>query len=128
MKISFIALLVLAQICFVEATSIEEPEEGVTYAYPFTYDEETVTDDKSHQDSSKAKSKKDHPPAWQGKIGAADVTVDVLNTDFLSQYRAKWDKTQNKSKKKKEKSRFKKDEEDEEDSHMPIVKFHAEWK
>lgn len=68
-------------------------EEGTSYSYPFFYDD---ADSFSDEDVSKLESMTDSSKdasssAWHGKIGNAKVTVDVENTDFLSQCQAKWE-------------------------------------
>jgi len=125
---SLAVVLLLTQAVFAEVppSHVENPEEGTSYSYPFFYDD---TNSFSAEDTGKHESKKDSlkdksASTWHGAIGKADVTIDVENTDFLSQCQAKWDSMQKKNKpEKKRKSRFMdndKDEEEKED-HSPRV-------
>ncbi len=123
-------------IAAIPSSGTENLEEGVSYPYPFFYDDtESYFDEdagalESKADSSKAKS----PPAWQGNIGKAEVTIDVENTDFLSQCQDKWDKMQKKNKpeeKKKERSNHWDDEDDKDedkDDHSPHVSVSIKWR
>ena len=124
-KTTLAILLLLTQAVFAEIppSCVGDPEEGTSYLYPFFYDD---TDSFSAEDADEHESKKDSskdesPTAWHGTIGNAKVAVDVENTDFLSQCRAKWDNIKKKNKpEKKKKSHFKDDEEEKED-HSPRV-------
>jgi hypothetical protein len=134
MKMTTLAmLLLLTQAVFAEIppSRVEDPEEGISYPYPFFYDD---TDSFSAEDAGEHESKNDSskdesPSAWHGTIGKAKVTVDVENTDFLSQCQAKWDSMQKKNKpEKKKKSRFNDDEDEEEkEDHSPRVTASIKW-
>jgi hypothetical protein len=126
-------LLLLTQTSFAEISPshAEDLEEGTSYPYPFFYDD---TDSFSDEDTSGLESKADtskgeSPTAWHGTVGKAKVTVDVENTDFLSQCQAKWDSMQKKNEpEKKKRSRFKDDEDEEEkEDHSPRVSASIKW-
>jgi hypothetical protein len=129
-------LLLLLQTSFAITPSshAEDVEERTSYPYPLFYEDTDSFSDEDLSDlESKADSSKDESPsAWHGKIGTAKVTVDVENTDFLSQCKAEWEKRQKKNEpKKKKRSHFSKDEddenEDEKEDHSPRVRFLMEW-
>ncbi len=129
--ISLTRLLLLAQVQFfaISLSYAEEPEENVVYPYPFVYDtDDTVDEDKSDRESKPESSKKESKNAWHGKLGAAEVTIDVENTDFISQHQAERERIRKKNAPEKEKkSSSKKDDDDEEKDHSPHVKFSIKW-
>lgn len=121
-------ILIVVLLLFCQTGFADEPEEGVSYLYPFAYDTESDTDgDKSDKKSKSELAKKESKNAWHGKLGAADVTVDAENIDLVSQWHAEWERIKNeKTPKKEKKSHSKKDDEKKED-HSPYVKFSMEW-
>jgi hypothetical protein len=131
--IKLTVLLLFMQMGFAEISTSheEECEQTTSFAYPFFYDD---TDSFSYEDTSEDKpktdsAKNDSPTAQHAKIGKAKVTVDVENTDFLSQCQAKWEKMKKKKEpEKKKRSRFRddKDEEEKED-HSPRVSASIKW-
>ena len=129
-------LLLLTQSGFAATlpSHAENLEEGVSYPYPFFYDDtDSAIDEEASNPQSKADGSKDaSPPAWQGKIGNAEVTVDVENTDFISQCQAEWESKRKKdAPKEKKESRFGKDKdeqkEEKKEDHSPRVKISAKW-
>jgi hypothetical protein len=103
----WVASLFLIQATYAENTLLhgEEIEEGVSYAYPFFYD---GTDSFSYEDSSKIKSKtdaskKESSTSRRAKIGKAEFTVEVENTDFISQCLAERDRSREKNEPEEEK-------------------------
>jgi hypothetical protein len=116
-RLAMLLLLTQASFAAILPLHAEDLEEGISYPYPFVYEDESELESKA--DSSKDES----PTAWHGTIGKAKVTVDVENTDYLSQCQAKWDSMQKKNKPEKRKSRFKDDDED----HFPRVSASIKW-
>lgn len=128
--ISLILPLLFVQVHFASSPScIEEPEESVFYPYPFVYDSDDAVDDDESDSKSKPKSsKKESKNAWHGKLGTAEMTIDVENTDFVSQYKAEWERIRKKNAPEKEKKfSSKKDDDDEEENYSPQVKFSIKW-
>ena len=115
-----LVLLLSTQTSFAEI--LPPYEEGVTYAYPFFY-EDPIED--TADPASKEKTSKDKPPpAWSGNIGKAKVTVDVENPDFLSQCYERWESKRKKDKaERQETSRF----HDEEEDYLPNFSASIKW-
>jgi hypothetical protein len=129
-------LLLLTQISFMEISLLhaEDSQEESSYPYPLFYDgadsfsDEDTDRRKSKADSSKAES----PSAWHGKVGNATVTIDVENTDFISQCQAEWERREKKNaSEKKKRSHFSNDEndekEDKKEDHSPKARILIEW-
>jgi hypothetical protein len=119
--------LLLTQVVCSETlpSSAEEVEEGITYQYPFSYEntDSFFAEDVDKDESKKVPSKDESPSAWQGTLGKGKLTVDVENTDFVSQCQAKWDKIKEKNKPEEKKKPRRKDDEDkkEKKDHNPRV-------
>jgi hypothetical protein len=131
-RLAMLLLLTQASFAAILPLHAEDPEEGISYPYPFVYDDaDSFSDEDESELESKVDSSKDESPtAWHGTIGKAKVTVDVENTDYLSQCQAKWDSMQKENKpEKKKKSRFKDDDEDDEEKedHSPRVSASIKW-
>ena len=134
-KTELAVLLLLTQASFAEISPLHvgDIEEGVSYPYPFFYDDtDSFSDEDESELESKADESKKSPTAQHARIGKAKITVDVENTDFLSQCQAEWERTQKKDEPKKSKSsNFRKDSDDEKDDkekdHSPRARFLIEW-
>lgn len=131
-------VLLFMQTIFIGVSSLhveDELEKGISYPYPFfNEDADSLSDEDTSKRGSKADSSRDESPnAWHGKVGKAKVTVDVENTDILSQWQAKWEAKHKKEEpKKKKRSYFSRDDDDDEgegkkDDHSPRASFLIEW-
>jgi len=128
------ALLLITQASFVGMTRLQagDVEEEISCLNPLFYDDANsfAGEDNSEQaskiDSSKNTSQS---PECLGKIGNARVTVDVENTDFLSQCQAEWDSIQKNNPKKKKRSSLSDEKNDDEkkDDHSPKVSASIKW-
>lgn len=121
--------LLLMQISFSVIPPVQAEDFEKSLPYPTFYEYTDSMDDESDLEKG-IESPKDKPSAaWEGNIGKAKVTVDVENTDFLSQCQAKWEGIKKKNEPKKEKrSRFRKDDEEEEEKdYSPCVSAKIHW-
>lgn len=130
------ALLLLTQMSFTEISPLhaEDSQEESSYPYPLFYNEvdSFSEEDADRRESKTDSSKAESPNARHGKIGNATVTIDVENTDFISQCQAEWEKRQKKNaSEKKKRSHFSNDEndekEDKKEDHSPKARILIEW-
>jgi len=118
-------LLALAQMSFAETSDshTEDLKENISCSYPFYYDIDAISDEDEHG-SKDDLLKGESPTAQHAKIGNAEVTVDVENTDFSSQCQAKWGEMRDKREQKRSNS---KKSDHAEDNHLPRAKFSIDW-
>jgi hypothetical protein len=128
-KVNWMVALLFTRLCFADPLSDEaEPSPGVSYTYPYFYDE---TDEASEQktSSSKKKAKDLSPTAQQVKVGNLKVTVDVENPDLLTEFGAEkeaWRK-KHRSEKKEKRSYWDDRKQDEEKERKAEAKIGFEW-
>jgi hypothetical protein len=124
-KTKWMAVLLLTRLCVADSTSQdEELVPGVSYAYPYFYDETEQS-----VDETKKKAKDLSPTAQQVKVGNLKVTVDVENSDLLTEFGAEkeeWGK-KSQSKKKEKRSYWDEREKKEEKERSAEAKFRVEW-
>ncbi len=103
----------------------EDLVEGISYAYPNFYNDE----DTSKIDTPVKSPKIEPPHAWEGKIGNAEVTVDVKEPDPGADFKSQWEKMNKQEKpKKKNSSRFHNDREKEEEKEQGSgFEIHFKW-
>ncbi len=97
----------------------EDLQEGVTYSYPFFYDDSDAFEDEDEPKQAQSASKKKQASVYEGKMGNADVVIDVGNTDFPSQCHAEWEEI----KRRKGVPKEEKKSEDKKESHALNVEF-----
>lgn len=107
----------------------EEPDQAIPF---YSYDNAEYFDDGDPYglELKPPPIEKDTATKRHVKVGNAKVTVEVKNTDPLSQSNAEWDRMKKNKEKKpeeKKKSRFRDDKEEEKENHNPEASISIKW-